>query len=186
MWGMIKTDSNEFRWISWAGLGEWFIGDYYVSLDGHIVPVTNQVNVECRTSASCVLAASLTRRGELESEETTSPTVSPTSSPNSPTTTTCLTRTITGVCWRLCGPQCAERNGNCPGIWNQCWNLVLWAIVTINYCRLFNNNYLVPWDCKYAHEYTHEFDRYKFSKFFLLRNISSEFDSTVTLHRKMP
>merc|ERR1712037_1067356 len=40
-----------------------------------------KVNVECTTSSSCVLAASLTRRGELQSQDLTSPTSSPTSSP---------------------------------------------------------------------------------------------------------
>merc|ERR1711971_28657 len=40
-----------------------------------------EVNVECRTSTSCALAASLTRRGELESqEELTRPTISQTTS----------------------------------------------------------------------------------------------------------
>ena len=27
---------------------------------------------------------------------------------------------LSGACWRLCGPECAEKQGNCPGTWSPC------------------------------------------------------------------
>ena len=59
------------------------------------------------------------------------------SNPTAPPATSCLTATFSGdvflmmmminygvdspgACWRLCGPQCVEKQGNCPGTWSRC------------------------------------------------------------------